>query len=61
MELVVDVLASAWNLAGSHVLAITTAGVVDTLTIQLWAGRQTGDVIAALRYQPALQATLSLG
>jgi hypothetical protein len=33
--------AQAWNVAGSHVEAIVTAGVIDTLTVQLWAGRQS--------------------
>lgn len=33
--------ARAWDLSGSHVLGVTTEGVIDTLHVQLDAGRQT--------------------
>ena len=32
--------APGWGLAGSQVTDVTTAGVIDTLHVQLWAGKQ---------------------
>ena len=32
--------ASRWGVAGSQVIDVTTAGVIDTLHVQLWAGHQ---------------------
>jgi hypothetical protein len=48
----------AWhNVAGSHVIGIETKGVIDTLKIQLWAGRQyLKDITDAL---PLIESALS--
>lgn len=48
--------AAAWDLAGSHILDVTTSGVIDTLHVQLRAGHQhLADVKAIL---PKLESAL---
>lgn len=55
--------AAGWGLRGSRVLDITTAGVIDTLRVQLWAGRQhLKDVTTALPLiESALQGHVEAG